>query len=56
MYPKDADDFANSADPDQTASSEAVKQSDQDLHFLCTPVSPNILDLARSVLNKSRIF
>ena len=41
MKPKDADGMANSVDPDQTASSEANKQSDLGLHCLLRPICPN---------------
>ena len=42
MHPKDADGMANSVDPDQTASEEAVqKQSDLGLHCLLRPICPN---------------
>ena len=38
MHPKDADGMANSVDPDQTASSEAVCLG---LHCLLRPICPN---------------
>ena len=39
MHPKDADEMANSVDPDQTAYLQ--KQSDLGLHCLLRPICPN---------------